>query len=181
MDTFICHWPCYKWRVHLQKPITFRNINQTAVGLFWWSNNNLNKYRLFIKLKFIESMFLYIYVLKVCFIAKADNSNSPFLAKAANSTFHVLEFRKHWFNLCYVFRWSRCLTDVVVVIINCMDVITRDTQSFSFTIVTRCFLKDPWKHLCLYFPFSPWKRYHRFIEIIHPRSLLVSFDETPLS
>ncbi len=118
---------------------------------------------------------------RLSFIAKADNSNRAFLAKAANSTFHVLEFRKHWFNLCNVFRWSRCLTDVVVVIINCMDVITRDTQSFSFTIVTCCFLKDPWKHLCLYFPFLPWRRYQRFIKIIHPRSLLVRFDETPLS
>ncbi len=49
------------------------NINQTAVGLFWLSNNN------FTKLKFIE-FFFFFYILIVCFIEKADNS-----------TFHVLE------------------------------------------------------------------------------------------
>ncbi len=38
---------------------------------------------------------MFFYILKVCFIAKADNSNSRFLgAKADNSTFHVLEFKK---------------------------------------------------------------------------------------
>ncbi len=72
------------WRVCLQKMITLiciyfqkssfylripSNINQTSVGLFWLSNNNLNKYRWFTKLMFIESMFFYI--LKLYFIAKA--------------------------------------------------------------------------------------------------------------
>ncbi len=33
----------------------------------------------------------FFYILKVCFIAKADNANSRFLAKADNSTFHVLD------------------------------------------------------------------------------------------
>ncbi len=108
---------------------------------------------------------MFFYILKVCFIAKADNS-----------TFHVLEFKKHWFNLCNLIRWQcRCLTNVVVVvIIDCMVVITRNTQSFSLTIVTRCFCKAPWKRFSFYFPFSLWRRYHRFIkfiEIIHPRSL----------
>ncbi len=61
-----------------------------------------------------------------------------------------------------------------------MDVITHNTQSFSLTIVTCCFCKAPWKPFSFYFPFTPWRWYHRFIEIIHPRSLLVSFEETPL-
>ncbi len=47
-------------------------------------------------------------------------------------------------------------------------------------IVTRCFFKVPWKRCSFYFPFTPWRRYHRFIkfvEIIHPRSLLISFEK----
>ncbi len=119
---------------------------------------------------------MFFFILKVCLIAKADNSNSRFLAKADNSTFHLLELKKHLFNLCNLLRWCRCLTNFVV-IIDCMDV----TRSFSLTIVTRCFCKAPWKRFSFYFPFSPWRRYHRFIKfvgIIHPRSLLVSFDQT---
>ncbi len=55
------------------------------------------------------------------------------------------------------------------------------TRSFSLTIVTRCFCKAPWKRFSFYFPFSPW-RYHmfiKFVEIIHPWSLLVSFVTWP--
>ncbi len=65
-----------------------------------------------------------------------------------------------------------------------MDVITCNTQSFSLTIVTRCFCKAPWKRFSFYFPFTPWRRYHRvikFVEIIHPRSLLVSFNSSQLA
>ncbi len=49
----------------------------------------------------------------------------------------------------------RCLTNVVVVvIIDCMDVITCNTQSFSL-IVVRCFCKVSWNRLSFYFPFRP--------------------------
>ncbi len=40
--------------------------------------------------------------LKVCFTAKADNSNRLFLAKADNSTFHVLELK----NTCLILAIS---------------------------------------------------------------------------
>ncbi len=82
--------------------------------------------------------------------------------------------QKYSFNLCNLLSWQcRHLTNVVVAI-------TRNTGSFSLTIVTCCFCKV--KHF--YLPFTPWRRYHGFIKfskIIHPRSLLVSFDENPLS
>ncbi len=37
----------------------------------------------------------FFYILKVYYIAKADNSNSCFLAKSDNSTFPVLELKKN--------------------------------------------------------------------------------------
>ncbi len=55
-----------------------------------------------------------------------------------------------------------------------MDVITHNTRIFSLTIVTQLLCKALWKRFSFYFPFTPWRRYHRFIkfvEIIHPRSL----------
>ncbi len=113
---------------------------------------------------------MFFNILKVSFLAKADNS-----------TLHVLEKKKHLFNLCNLLRWQcRCLTNVVfAVIINCMDMITCNTQSFSLTIVLRCFCKALWKRFSFNFPFLPWRRYNRFkfVEMIHPRSLLVSFDK----
>ncbi len=62
-----------------------------------------------------------------------------------------------------------------------MDVITHNSWSFSLTIVMPFFCKVPLKRFSFYFPFLPWRSYHRFIrfEIIHPRPLLNSFDETP--
>ncbi len=111
-------------------------------------------------------------ILKVCFIAKEDNSNSRFFWQK-QITPHLMF---HRFNL----RWQcRSLTNfVVVVIINCMDMITHNTQSISLTIVTRCFCKVPLNGFSFYFPFSPWRRYHRFIkyvEMIHPRSSFSQF------
>ncbi len=55
-----------------------------------------------------------------------------------------------------------------------------DYTQFSLIIVTCCFRKARWKRFSFYFPFTPWRRYHRFIkfdEIIHPPVLLVSFDK----
>ncbi len=61
-----------------------------------------------------------------------------------------------------------------------MDVITCNTQRLSLITVTRSFFKFPWKRFSFIFLFSPWRRYHRFIKFVrmmHPCLLLVSFDE----
>ncbi len=95
---------------------------------------------------------MFFYILKVCFIATADNSYSLFFAKADNSTFHVFWVKKHSFNLCNLLRWRcRCLTNVVVVIIDCVAMITCNTLSFSLTVVMRCFCKVPWKRFWFLF------------------------------
>ncbi len=63
-----------------------------------------------------------------------------------------------------------------------MDVIiTHNTLSFFLIIVTRCFFKAPWKH-CAFSLFTEEDREVHHVRLnIHPRSLLVSFDGTPLS
>ncbi len=115
------------------------------------------------------------FILNVYFIAKADNSNSRFLAKRDNSTFHVLELKKKTLhNLCNLLRWQcRCLANIVVVIINCMDVIT---QSISLHC-NALFLQGSMKTSQLLFSFFTLKKISQVHQVCRNDPSSITFSQ----
>ncbi len=123
---------------------------------------------------------MFFYILKFGFIAKADHSNFSWQKQInPHFIFYMSLKKKHSFNLCDLLRWQCwCLANiVVVVIINCMDVITRNTQSFSLTIVTCCFCKAPWKRFSFYFTFFALKKISQVHQVCRNYLSSITFSQ----